>query len=140
MKVLLDTCVIMDFLQNREPFAQNAKKIMQACAMELCSGFITAKSATDIYYLTHRCTHNDQETRKKLSQLLTIVNMLDSMAVDVYDAIPSQVSDFEDAVMIGTAKRSQMDCIVTRNQKDYAKSSITVYTPEKFIEILEQNE
>ena len=66
--------------------------------------------------------------------------MLDSMAVDVYDAIPSEVSDFEDAVMIGTAKRSQMDCIVTRNQKDYAKSSVTVFTPEKFIEILEQNE
>ena len=140
MNVLLDTCIIMDFLQNREPFSQNAKKIMQAAAMELCTGVITAKSATDIYYLTHRCTHSDKEARKKLSQLLSIVNMLDSMAVDVYDAIPSEVSDFEDAVMIETAKRSKMDCIVTRNQKDYTKSSVTVYAPEKFIEILEQSE
>ncbi|MGN0537721.1 MAG: PIN domain-containing protein [Acutalibacteraceae bacterium] len=140
MNVLLDTCIIMDFLQNREPFAQNAKKIMQAAAMDLFTGFITAKSATDIYYLTHRCTHSDKEARSKLSRLLSVVNMLDSMAVDVFEAISSDVSDFEDAVMIETAQRSKMDYIVTRNQKDYAKSFVTVYTPEKFIEILEQYE
>ena len=138
MNALLDTCIVMDFLQSREPFAQNAKKIMQAAAMELFSGFITAKSATDIYYLTHRCTHSDKESRIKLIKLLTIVNMLDSKADDIYNAIPSLVSDFEDAVMIETAARSQMDCIVTRNKKDYAKSSVTVYSPEQFIEILEQ--
>ena len=138
MKALLDTCVIMDFLQSREPFAENAKKIMQASAMEMFDGFITAKSATDIYYLTHRCTHSDKESRNKLSKLLTIINMLDNKADDVFSAIPSEVSDFEDAVMIETAARSQMDCIVTRNKKDYAKSSVTVYTPEQFIELIEK--
>lgn len=138
MNALLDTCVVMDFLQSREPFAQDSKKIMQAAAMNLFSGFITAKSATDIYYLTHRCTHSDKESRIKLGKLLTIVSMLDSRADDVYNAIPSLVSDFEDAVMIETAARSQMDCIVTRNKKDYEKSSVTVYSPEQFIEILQQ--
>lgn len=138
MKALLDTCVIMDFLQSREPFAEHAKKIMQASAMEMFDGFITAKSATDIYYLTHRCTHSDKDSRIKLSKLLTIVNMLDSKADDVFNAIPSEVSDFEDAVMIETAARSQMDCIVTRNKKDYEKSSVTVYSPEQFIELIEK--
>lgn len=137
MKALLDTCVIMDFLQNREPFADDAKKIMQAVAMELFTGFITAKSATDIYYLTHRCTHSDTESRKKLNQLLTIVGMLDTSADDVFHAISSDVSDFEDAVMVETALRSHVDCIVTRNEKDYKKSAVTVYSPKKFIEILE---
>ena len=45
MNVLLDTCIIMDFLQNREQFAQNAKKVMQAAAMELFSR-IDAHTAT----------------------------------------------------------------------------------------------
>ena len=138
MKALLDTCVIMDFLQSREPFAESAKKIMQASAMEMFDGFITAKSATDIYYLTHRCTHSDKKSRSKLGKLLTIVNMLDSRADDVFNAIPSAVSDFEDAVMIETAVRSQMDCIVTRNKKDYTKSSVTVYTPEQFVALIEK--
>lgn len=138
MKALIDTCVVMDFLQNREPFSGAAHKIFRIAAAEVFSGCITAKSATDIYYLTHRCTHSDKESRTKLNQLLTIVGMLDSKADDVFHAISSEVSDFEDAVMIETAVRSQMDCIVTRNTKDYSKSPVPVYMPEEFLEALEQ--
>mgnify|MGYP002508986437 CR=1 FL=1 len=54
--------------------------------------------------------------------LLTIVGMLDSAAIDVLQSLSSDISDFEDAVMVETAKRASVDCIVTRNQKDYAKS------------------
>lgn len=139
MKVLLDTCVVMDFLQNREPFSLAARSIFRAAATDWFTGCITAKSATDIYYLTHRCTHSDQETRQKLSQLLSIVGLLDSAAEDVFHALSSPVSDFEDAVMIETAVRSQVDCIVTRNIKDYEKAAVPVYTPDEFMRLLEQN-
>lgn len=139
MKVLLDTCVVMDFLQNREPFSIPVRSIFRAAAAEWFTGCITAKAATDIYYLTHRCTHSDKESRQKLSQLLTIVGLLDTSAEDVFHAIASPTADFEDAVMIETALRSQVDCMVTRNTKDYAKSSVPVYTPDVFLEQLEQN-
>ena len=43
------------------------------------------------------------------------------------------MSDYEDAVMVETAVRSDIDCIVTRNQKDYAKSSIRVLSPSDFL-------
>lgn len=138
MNVLIDTCVVMDFLQRREPFADTACKVFRAAATEQFSGCITAKSATDIYYLTHRCTHSDKESRIKLNQLLSIVGMLNSAADDVFHVISSEVSDFEDAVMIETAIRSRMDCIVTRNTKDYTKSLIPVYTPGQFMELLKQ--
>ena len=77
MKALIDTCVVMDFLQHREPFADDAKAIFRAAACEQFTGCITAKSATDIYYLTHRCTHNDKEARNKLNSLLSIISMVD---------------------------------------------------------------
>ena len=80
MKVLIDTCVAIDFLQKREPFADDALRIFRAAASELFAGYITAKSATDIYYISHRCTHSDVESRKNLRALLTIVGMLDSAA------------------------------------------------------------
>lgn len=140
MKALIDTCVVIDFLQNREPFAAAAHKVFRTAATEMFSGYITAKSATDIYYLIHRCTHSDKESRTKLNQLLTIIGMLDSKADDVFHAISSEVSDFEDAVMIETALRSNVNCIVTRNTTDYCKSSIPVYAPEQFLEMLEQEE
>ncbi|MCD7717515.1 MAG: PIN domain-containing protein [Lachnospiraceae bacterium] len=139
MKVLLDTCVIIDFLQRREPFDQEAVHIMRLAAVNQISGFITAKSATDIYYLSHRATHSDKESRLRLNQLLSIIGMLDTSAEDVFHAISSDTSDFEDAVMIETAIRSGMDCIVTRNVKDYEKSKLTVYNPEEFIKSLKED-
>ena len=36
-----------------------------------------------------------------------------------------------------TAIRSEMDCIVTRNVKDYMKSSVKVYEPSAFLKLLE---
>ncbi len=38
--------------------------------------------------------------------------------------------------MVETAIRSEMDCIVTHNMKDYAKSSVTVYEPAAFLKLL----
>lgn len=138
MKAILDTCVVIDFLQRREPFANAAHRIFRAAAGEQFTGCITAKSATDIYYLTHRCTHNTTKARDILNSLLSIVSMLDSAAVDVFHALSSETSDFEDAVMIETAVRSKVDCIITRNTKDYQKSPIPVYTPDDFLKILEE--
>ena len=73
---------------------------------------------------------------ENLRALLTIVGMLDSAAIDVLQSLSSDISDFEDAVMVETAKRASVDCIVTRNQKDYAKSPVPVFGPGEFLEYL----
>ena len=139
MKALIDTCIVIDFLQRREPFDKEAIQIMQLAAMNQFTGYITAKAATDIYYLNHRATHSDKESRSKLYQLLKIISMLDTSPEDIFNAISSDTSDFEDAVMVETARRSRMDCIVTRNQKDYEKSSVTVYTPAEFLQLWDED-
>ena len=63
--------------------------------------------------------------------------MLDTTSLDCRKAISSEISDYEDAIMMETAIRSEMDCIVTRNVKDYAKSSVKVCEPSIFLESLE---
>lgn len=140
MNVIIDTCVVIDFLQKREPFANDALKIFSASASELFCGYITAKAATDIYYLMHRCFHSIEKSRHILNQILSIVVLLDTNALDVLQAIKSPISDFEDAVMVETAIRSKIDCIITRNTEDYQKSSITIYTPKEFLKLLENYE
>ena len=137
MRVLIDTCVIIDALQSRVPFAEAAQKIFIYSANKHFEGYITAKSVTDIYYLTHRLTHSNAETRKILSKLFVLFHLLDTTSLDCRKAISSEVSDYEDAIMVETAIRSEMDCIVTRNVKDYTKSSIKVYEPAAFLKLLE---
>lgn len=137
MRALLDTCVIIDALQSREPFSKNAQTIFLSAANNQFIGCITAKSATDIYYLTHHHTHDDKAARAVLSKLFTIFEVLDTAGMDCRRAIPSEISDYEDAVMVETAVRTESDCIVTRNKRDFQKSGVPVYTPEEFLQKLE---
>ena len=67
---------IIDALQSRVPFAEAAQKIFIYSANKQFEGYITAKSVTDIYYLTHRLTHSDAETRKILSKLFYFVSFV----------------------------------------------------------------
>lgn len=136
MRVLIDTCVILDALQAREPFAEDANNIFLAAANHLYNGYISAKATTDIYYLTHRHTHSDKDSREILNKLLTIFDVLDTMGIDCRRAIPSKTTDYEDAVMIETALRSEIDCIVTRNTADYDNSPVAIYTPSEFLKII----
>lgn len=87
MKVLVDTCIIIDALQSRVPFAEAAQKIFIHSANKHFEGYLTAKSVTDIYYLTHRLTHSDVETRKILSKLFTLFHLLDTASLDCRKAI-----------------------------------------------------
>ena len=139
MKVLIDTCVVIDFLQKREPFANTAWKLFRYIASEQLTGYITAKETTDIYYLMHHFTHSDSESRHLLSQLLSLVSILDTSSEDIFHALSSEISDFEDAVMTETAIRSKIDCILTRNKKDYKLATLSVYDPAEFLELLENN-
>lgn len=136
MRVLIDTCIVIDAMQARKPFDKAAQNIFLNAANNRFVGCITAKSLTDIYYLMHRYTHDDKASRAALGKLVSLFTLLDTAGMDCRHAIPSPVSDFEDAVMIETAIREEADCIVTRNTRDYSASSIPVYTPDAFLDML----
>lgn len=136
MKVLVDTCVVVDVLQDREPFSADARKIFLAVANKRCEGLLTAKASTDIYYLTHKYTHSDKESRRILNTLFGLFELLDTAGLDCRKAVSSKVSDFEDAVMVESAIRAEVDCIVTRNLKDFEKSSVPVYAPAGFLDLI----
>lgn len=136
MRVLLDTCVILDALESRQPFSKDAEELFLAAANNLFTGCITAKASTDIYYLMHRHTHSDKASREVLNKLFSLFEVVDTAGMDCRRAIPSPVLDFEDAVMIETAARTEVDYIVTRNIKDFARSSVPVLSPKDFLAAL----
>lgn len=136
MNVLIDTCIVLDALQSREPFNKDAEAVFLSVANHRCEGFLAANSVTDIYYLMHRALHNAAETRKVLGVLFSLFQLLDTCGIDCQKALASSIPDYEDAVMVETAARAGIDCIVTRNLKDYAGAPMPVYSPSQFIEML----
>ncbi|MBQ3643820.1 MAG: PIN domain-containing protein [Candidatus Riflebacteria bacterium] len=136
MRVLIDTCIIVDFLQKREPFFKNSHIIFLAVANYSFDGYITAKSVADIYYIMHHYFHDNNKTRIEIEKLFKLFGVLDTTEFDCKKALLSPISDYEDALMVETSVRNNLDCIVTRNASDYLKSPIKTYSPTEFLKLL----
>ena len=136
MNVLVDTCVIIDAMQRRAPFCKEAEAIFLAVANHKITGCVTANSVTDIYYLMHKAMHSATDTKKALGVLLSLFEVLDTCGIDCRRALNGDTVDYEDAVMIESAIRANMDCIVTRNTRDYNHAPLPVYSPDVFTELL----
>jgi predicted nucleic acid-binding protein len=54
MRVLIDTNVVLDFLQGRQPFVENAAKLFERIDTGEIEGFIAATTITNIYYIVRR--------------------------------------------------------------------------------------
>ena len=53
---------------------------------------------------------------------------------DIDKAFNRNWKDFEDAVQYTVAESNGVDCIITRNKKDFEEDAITILTPGEFIE------
>lgn len=133
MNALLDTCVIIDVLQERDSFFEDSLAVLNAVADNKFCGYISAKSITDIYYLTRKYIHNESETRKVIQKLLELFDLADTAGNDCKSALLSEMTDYEDAVLVQTALRCDCDCIITRNIKDFDKAAIRIFTPKEFL-------
>ena len=136
MRILIDTCVIMDAIRNREPFSVPAQQILLGVERSYFDGFISANQLTDLHYLMHKEMHDKTQTINALKQLCKFIKIIDTTAEDCRRALYSGRNDFEDALEIESALREDLDCIVTRNLRDFINSPIPVYTPEQFAQRL----
>ena len=130
MKALIDTCIIIDILQQRDPFCHAANDILHAVSDNKLTGVLTAKSLTDIHYIIRRSIHNETTVRKHLSTLFSLFAVADTCAADCERALASKMSDYEDAIMFENAKRMADFCILTLIIKDFAQADIPILSPE----------
>ena len=93
MRVLLDTNVIVDVLQHREPRHADGEKIFLAAAMKQISACVTAKQIADIHYLTRKTfrgqEHADHLAKQVIGKLLSFMELTDTRAVDCQTATDS---------------------------------------------------
>lgn len=133
MNLLIDSNVILDMVQHREPFFLESKEIIAECIRQSHLGFVTAHSLCDIYYIL----------RKDMSaeQRLKLVNMF----CQFFTVIPETASDFmtvtekpntedlEDGLQQQCAVRLKLDYIVTRNIDDFRASAVPAIEPGQFL-------
>ncbi len=133
MKTVIDTNIIIDALTNREPYCKNAQQILLLAEQKVIKGFITSNTATDIYYLLHKYFHDSSKVESIMEILFNSISVLPVNETDCKSSLYSKINDYEDAVLESAAKNNDAECIITRNEKDFAFSRIPVYSPEFFL-------
>ena len=135
MKIMIDTNIVMDVLLKREPFFASSYEVMKRSALEQVEGFVSSTAATDIFCLLRRALKDGQAARDSLEKLSRLVGFADALGEDVHAALASNMPDFEDALVAAIAERCHMDCIVTRNTRDFVESPVRAMTPQAFLEM-----
>ncbi|MFQ7491052.1 MAG: type II toxin-antitoxin system VapC family toxin [Lachnospiraceae bacterium] len=136
MVVLVDTNIIIDALANREPYADNAKKILEKCAAREVTGILAAHSIPNMFYI-FRKNFSQDERRFLLKNLCNIFKISDLNAKKILAALENEkFVDFEDCLQEECAIESMADYIVTRNPADFANSRVKVILPEEFLKKL----
>jgi predicted nucleic acid-binding protein len=133
MKVLLDTNVLLDVVEKREPFFSDSFQVFMQSAKKEIEAIIGASSVTDIYYVARRNCKNAGQALGYIIDMLRVVTAVDTKAADIQEAIRLNFTDFEDAVIAATAAREKADYVITRNAGDFTKSPVPVISPADFL-------
>ncbi len=137
MKIIfLDTNVIIDFLADRRPFSLTAAEIFNASLSGNVKIYISSVSYNNIYYILRQSlSHN--ETLKLLEALSEMTEIVDVTKAVIKKSLKSEFKDFEDAIQYNCALTvSKLDFIVTRDSKDFKKSTLPVMNPQEAVGII----
>lgn len=133
-KVFVDTNIIVDLIGNRQPFSKYAIDLFGKAEKGSLNLYTSSHSIATTYYLLRK--YLDEKTLRDV-----ICNLMDFLTVIPVDtdilkkALRSGYKDVEDAIQTGCAATiEKIDCIITRNIKDFRGAEIPVFTPDEFFQ------
>jgi predicted nucleic acid-binding protein len=135
MALLIDTNIILDWLLIRRPFAEPARHVIKLCIGGIFQGYLAAHTILNIFYILRKEKSIAERTEilLMLCNYFEIINIEKLMMVSVLEN--DDLQDLEDGLQIQCAKDANLDYIITRNIKDFTKSSIKALLPEEFLKI-----
>ncbi|MCY7411023.1 MAG: PIN domain-containing protein [Chitinophagales bacterium] len=133
IKVFIDTDVIIDFLGDRKPFSKHAQEIFMMSYRKQIQLFTSSNSITTGFYLLCKMA-NEKKSRELIYGLLKYMSVIPITEKILVQALNSSFKDFEDAVQHYAAHtETGIKTIVTRNLRDFAKSTLLINSPEEFV-------
>lgn len=137
MRVLIDTNILLDWLMNREPFHQNATKIMENCLFGSLEGFLASHTLPDLFYILRR----DFTVGKRKELLILLCDNMKVIPED-QETIKAALTndnwlDLEDGLQMQCAVMEELDYIITRNLKDFETSKVKAISPEQFLALIQ---
>lgn len=130
-RLFLDTNIVVDLLDRREPFCHDAVRIFTMAYNRQVQIIVSPMTYTTASFLLRR--HGTEGVRNLLSNFRQLARVATTNERIVDDSLASQFKDFEDAMQYYTAVKAKADIIITRNGKDFTHSRIPVMSASEFL-------
>jgi predicted nucleic acid-binding protein len=128
MRVLFDTNIVLDVLLNREPFVTEAKALWEANDDGRLTGYISASSLTDIFYVARRIAGVEAAgTAVRVCLDAFEICEIDRPVLEYAYSLAG--TDFEDDLQIACAHFADIGAIVTRDKTGFSGSPVLAATP-----------
>ena len=132
-KIFVDTNIIVDLIADRKPFSKFAIDIFCKAEENKIKLYTSSHSIATTHYLLKKYIE-EKELRNVLYNLLDFVQVIQVDADIIKKGLKSKHKDFEDAIqMLCAYSIDNMDCIVTRNIKDFRDCEILVFSPDELV-------
>lgn len=131
-RVLIDLNVILDVLQQREPFYETSARLLALAETRQVEAYVTAHNMTTLFYLISK-DRSSADARAALTSLLQFIKVAPVDQSTIEQALNLDYRDYEDAVQMISALQLKLDCILTRNVKDYSPALLPVLQPVEFL-------
>ena len=133
--LLIDTNIVLDWLLERQPFAENAERIMEYCISGNLRGYLAAHSLLNIFYITRK----EKSVKDRKEILLMLCDRFEIIDIDsemIITALQNENwQDLEDGLQMQSAIQEKLDYIITRDINDFAHSTIKVLSPQDFLKM-----
>ena len=136
MRLLVDTNVFLDYLLGRESGCKEALQFFIWCRHNKNPIYVTSMSLRDIEYIAMKNLHNKKEANVLLGDVYSICSKVVGISADsAISSIYEDYIDFEDELLIQTAREELLDAIVTNNKKDFVDRGFPVFTPREIVQL-----
>lgn len=130
-RVFVDTNIIVDLIADRRPFSKYAIRLFSNAENRKVKLFTSSHSIATTHYLLKKYV-DEKQLREILENLLDYLTVVAISQDVIKKGLKSKHKDFEDALQIIAASTiDNLDCIVTRNIKDFKGSEIPVFSPDE---------
>ena len=135
MEILIDTNIILDMFQNRQPFSDDAKQIIALCISNDVKGYLSSHSVCDLFYILRKDFNSKDRMKivKFLSNYFEIIPETKNDFISITDN--SGIDDLEDGLQMQCSEKLELNYIVTRNIKDFSLSKVKPILPEDFLKL-----
>lgn len=133
MRILIDTNICLDILQNRPGLCTSSKNALILASDRNDKLFITTTTVMDIMYIMRKSIQNNSNQKKLVENFISEFKLLKISKKNIDFGFKGVMKDFEDAVQSGCAKSHFISLIITRNIKDFVNSPVKAITPEDFL-------